>query len=79
MHSFLRFKRLQAPLVDRKMQLMKKKEAFQFCRDVEDEKLWIQEKMPLATSSEYGNSLLQVQMLKKKNQVEYHLSQVTVL
>lgn len=63
-----RFKRLQAPLVDRKMQLMKKKEAFQFCRDVEDEKLWIHEKMPLATSSEYGNSLLRVQMLKKKNQ-----------
>lgn len=48
---------------------MKKKEAFQFCRDVEDEKLWIQEKMPLATSPEYGNSLLGVQMLKKKNQV----------
>lgn len=64
---------MQAPLTSRKEQLMKKKEAFQFCRDVEDEKLWIQEKMPLATSSEYGNSLLQVQMLKKKNQVEHNL------
>lgn len=63
-----RFQQLQEPLLDRKKQLMKKKEAFQFCRDVEDEKLWIQEKMPVATSSDYGNSLFSVQMLKKKNQ-----------
>lgn len=42
---------------------------FQFRRDVEDEKLWIGEKMPLATSQEYGNSLFNVHTLKKKNQV----------
>lgn len=63
-----RFQRMQAPLLDRKTQLLKKKEAYQFRRDVEDEKMWIQEKMPLATSTEYGNSLFVVQMLKKKNQ-----------
>lgn len=63
-----RFKKLQAPLLDRKAQLLKKKEAFQFRRDVEDEKLWVQEKMPVASSSDYGNSLFSVQMLKKKNQ-----------
>uniref|UniRef100_A0A2I9LPS6 Spectrin beta chain n=1 Tax=Centruroides hentzi TaxID=88313 RepID=A0A2I9LPS6_9SCOR len=63
-----RFQRLQAPLLERKEQLLKKKEAYQFRRDVEDEKLWIQEKMPLATSEDYGNSLFSVQMLKKKNQ-----------
>ncbi|PSN56235.1 Spectrin beta chain [Blattella germanica] len=40
----------------------------QFRRDVEDEKLWIAEKMPQATSTEYGNSLFNVHMLKKKNQ-----------
>ncbi|CAG2100104.1 unnamed protein product [Medioppia subpectinata] len=63
-----RFQRLQAPLLERKNQLLKKKEAYQFRRDVEDEKMWIQEKMPLATSSDYGNSLFSVQMLIKKNQ-----------
>lgn len=41
----------------------------QFRRDVDDEKLWIAEKMPLATNTEYGNSLFNVHMLKKKNQV----------
>ncbi|XP_018305239.1 spectrin beta chain [Mycetomoellerius zeteki] len=63
-----RFAQLKAPLVDRQRQLEKKKEAFQFRRDVEDEKLWIAEKMPQATSTEYGNSLFNVHMLKKKNQ-----------
>lgn len=63
-----RFQRLQAPLIERKAQLLKKKEAYQFRRDVEDEKLWIQEKMPLAMSTDYGNSLFSVQMLKKKDQ-----------
>lgn len=38
-------------------------------RDVEDEKLWISEKMPLATSNNFGNSLLSVQLLTKKNHV----------
>src|SRR5882724_11357925 len=57
-----RFQRLQAPLLERKAQLLKKKEAYQFRRDIEDEKMWIQEKMPLATSAEYGNSLFGVQI-----------------
>ncbi|XP_014212217.1 spectrin beta chain isoform X3 [Copidosoma floridanum] len=63
-----RFANLKAPLVERQRNLEKKKEAFQFRRDVEDEKLWINEKMPQATSSEYGTSLFNVHMLKKKNQ-----------
>ncbi|XP_048516280.1 spectrin beta chain isoform X2 [Athalia rosae] len=63
-----RFAQLKAPLNDRQRHLEKKKEAYQFRRDVEDEKLWIAEKMPQATSSEYGNSLFNVHMLKKKNQ-----------
>ncbi|XP_050344038.1 spectrin beta chain isoform X6 [Nymphalis io] len=63
-----RFEQLKAPLLDRQRHLAKKKEAFQFRRDVEDEKLWIHEKMPLATSTDYGNSLFNVQMLQKKNQ-----------
>uniref|UniRef100_A0A2A4JKU8 Spectrin beta chain, non-erythrocytic 2 n=1 Tax=Heliothis virescens TaxID=7102 RepID=A0A2A4JKU8_HELVI len=63
-----RFEQLKAPLLDRQRHLAKKKEAFQFRRDVEDEKLWVHEKMPLATSTDYGNSLFNVQMLQKKNQ-----------
>lgn len=63
-----RFEQLKAPLLERQYQLEKKKEAFQFRRDVEDEKLWVSEKMPQANSTEYGNSLFNVHMLKKKNQ-----------
>ena len=46
-----RFEKLKAPLEDRKNQLLKKKEAYQFRRDVADELIWIDEKNPLATSS----------------------------
>uniref|UniRef100_A0ABD2X9X6 Spectrin beta chain n=1 Tax=Trichogramma kaykai TaxID=54128 RepID=A0ABD2X9X6_9HYME len=63
-----RFAQLKEPLIERQKQLEKNKEAFQFRRDVEDEKLWIAEKMPQATSSEYGTSLFNVHTLKKKNQ-----------
>ncbi|XP_032787859.2 spectrin beta chain isoform X5 [Daphnia magna] len=63
-----RFDELKAPLVRRQRDLEKKKEAYQFRRDVEDEKLWISDKMPLATASDYGNSLFNVNVLKKKNQ-----------
>lgn len=63
-----RFEKIKAPLIERQVQLEKKKEAFQFRRDVEEEKLWIDEKMPLATSEDYGNSLFNVHVLKKKNQ-----------
>ncbi|XP_026477327.1 spectrin beta chain isoform X2 [Ctenocephalides felis] len=62
-----RFEQIKAPLMERQKQLEKKKEAFQFRRDVADEKLWIDEKMPQALSQDYGNSLFQVHMLKKKN------------
>jgi len=63
-----RFARLQAPLQERKAELLKKKDAFQFRRDIEDEKLWINEKLPLATSTDTGNSLFSVGRLIKKNQ-----------
>jgi spectrin beta len=63
-----RFQRIKGPLEERQRQLEKKKEAFQFRRDVEDEKLWIDEKMPSVLSEEIGNSLFNVHMLKKNNQ-----------
>merc|ERR1740128_526371 len=48
---------------------MKKKETFQFKRDVEDENLWTDEKMALASSQEVGNSLQAVNLLLKKNKM----------
>lgn len=51
-----RFEQLKAPLLERQRQLEKKKEALQFRRDVEEEKLWVSEKMPQATSKDYGKN-----------------------
>jgi spectrin beta len=55
------------PLMDRRAKLERTKRLHQFLRDVEDEKLWVAEKMPQAQSTQYGNSLLSVQMLQRKN------------
>lgn len=63
-----RFKKMQAPIADRKQQLIKKKEALQFRRDVEDEKSHIHDMLPLAQSKDYGNNLHDVQVLLRKNQ-----------
>ncbi|CAK9304213.1 unnamed protein product [Gordionus sp. m RMFG-2023] len=63
-----KFKTLEGPLLERKMRLQKQKDIFQFQRDVEDEKLWLDEKFPQASSDNYGNSLVSVQGLQKKNQ-----------
>jgi hypothetical protein len=41
----------------RKKELLVKKEVFQFMRDVEDENIWIEEKMNVVTSEDYGNTL----------------------
>lgn len=66
---FFRFAKIQQPLVKRRGELEKVKRIHQFIRDVEDEKLWIDEKMPIVTSNNFGNSLLSNQLLTKKNQV----------
>ena len=42
---------------------------YQYYRDVEDELSWIQEKLPVASSTDLGNSLNSVQNLMKKHQV----------
>jgi hypothetical protein len=65
--------------VKRREQLEKVKFIHQFVRDVEDEKLWIEEKMPQATSKDFGNSLLTVQLLEKKNQVGVEVVIVMIL
>ncbi|GFN97697.1 spectrin beta chain [Plakobranchus ocellatus] len=62
-----RFAKIQGPLMMRRANLEKVKRIHQFMRDVEDEKLWIAEMMPRANNQDYGNSLLSVQLLIKKN------------
>ncbi|KAJ3589035.1 hypothetical protein NHX12_009883 [Muraenolepis orangiensis] len=62
------FSKLHDPLQARRQQLMASKEAHQFNRDLEDEILWMKERMPLATSTDHGKDLPTVQLLIKKNQ-----------
>uniref|UniRef100_A0A673H619 Spectrin beta chain n=1 Tax=Sinocyclocheilus rhinocerous TaxID=307959 RepID=A0A673H619_9TELE len=64
-----RIVRLIEPLKERRRILLASKEVHQVGRDLEDEILWIQEHLPVATSQEYGTSLQAVQQLMKKNQV----------
>uniref|UniRef100_A0A671MRY4 Spectrin beta chain n=1 Tax=Sinocyclocheilus anshuiensis TaxID=1608454 RepID=A0A671MRY4_9TELE len=62
------FSKLQDPLRQRRQHLLASKEAHQFNRDLEDEILWVKERMPLATSTDHGKDLPSVQLLIKKNQ-----------
>ncbi|XP_039503477.1 spectrin beta chain, non-erythrocytic 4-like isoform X5 [Pimephales promelas] len=63
-----RIVRLIEPLKERRRILLASKEVHQVGRDLEDEILWIQEHLPMATSQEHGTSLQAVQQLMKKNQ-----------
>ncbi|XP_028319957.1 spectrin beta chain, non-erythrocytic 4 isoform X2 [Gouania willdenowi] len=63
-----RMVRLIEPLKERRRILLASKEVHQVGRDLEDEILWIQERLPLAMSQEHGSSLQAVQQLMKKNQ-----------
>merc|ERR1712012_71435 len=61
--------KIQDPIIVRKEELMKKKETFQFKRDMEDEISWADEKMAQAGSKELGNTLGEVALLLKKVQM----------
>uniref|UniRef100_A0A4W5P6J3 Spectrin beta chain n=1 Tax=Hucho hucho TaxID=62062 RepID=A0A4W5P6J3_9TELE len=63
-----RIVRLIEPLKERRRILLASKEVHQVGRDLEDEILWVQERLPAATSQEHGSSLQAVQQLMKKNQ-----------
>ncbi|KAJ0063351.1 hypothetical protein NL108_000299, partial [Boleophthalmus pectinirostris] len=63
-----RMVRLIQPLKERRRLLLASKELHQVGRDLEDEILWVQERLPLAMSQEHGGSLQAVQQLMKKNQ-----------
>ncbi|XP_062907873.1 spectrin beta chain, non-erythrocytic 1-like isoform X1 [Mobula hypostoma] len=62
-----RFLQLMSPLQERRQSLLSSKKSFQFYRDLEDESLWVKERMPLATSTDHGQNLQAVQLLMKKN------------
>jgi spectrin beta len=69
--------RLKAPLDDRRRQLERRKAAFQFVRDVEDEKLWVDERLPIANAPELGENLFDCHRLQKnaqslKNECDNH-------
>uniref|UniRef100_A0A6Q2Z5V4 Spectrin beta chain n=1 Tax=Esox lucius TaxID=8010 RepID=A0A6Q2Z5V4_ESOLU len=63
-----KLKELLEPLRKRKNFLMASREIHQFNRDVEDEILWVEERLPIATSTDHGLNLQTVQLLIKKNQ-----------
>uniref|UniRef100_A0A3Q1HMS2 Spectrin beta chain n=1 Tax=Anabas testudineus TaxID=64144 RepID=A0A3Q1HMS2_ANATE len=63
-----RMVRLIEPLKERRRILLASKEVHQVGRDLEDEILWVQERLPMATCQEHGSTLQAVQQLMKKNQ-----------
>uniref|UniRef100_A0AAQ6ACG6 PH domain-containing protein n=1 Tax=Amphiprion ocellaris TaxID=80972 RepID=A0AAQ6ACG6_AMPOC len=63
-----RIVRLIEPLKERRRILLASKEMHQVAQDLEDEILWIQERLPFASCKDYGNNLQSVQQHVKKNQ-----------
>uniref|UniRef100_A0A671UFM2 Spectrin beta chain n=1 Tax=Sparus aurata TaxID=8175 RepID=A0A671UFM2_SPAAU len=68
LQSQRKFQELLEPLRRRRDFLVESREIHQFNRDVEDEILWVQERMAVATSTDHGHNLQTVQLLIKKNQ-----------
>ncbi|XP_004371008.1 spectrin beta chain, erythrocytic [Trichechus manatus latirostris] len=64
-----RFLDLLEPLGRRKKQLESSRAKLQISRDLEDETLWVEERLPLAQSTDYGVNLQTVQLFMKKNQM----------
>ncbi|XP_034783719.2 spectrin beta chain, erythrocytic-like isoform X1 [Acipenser ruthenus] len=63
-----KFQNLLAPLRQRREKLQATRAVHQFYRDLADEILWVEERLPLATSTDHGNNMQAVQLLMKKNQ-----------
>ncbi|XP_022091369.1 spectrin beta chain, non-erythrocytic 1-like [Acanthaster planci] len=62
-----RFNSMSEPLTQRSNVLHAQRRGLELLRDIDEEKMWIQLKMPQATSNDIGNSLQAVQTLQKKN------------
>lgn len=78
---FIRYCQLEDPMAKRHQQLEDSLRLHQFRHDAEDEVNWIRERRPLASSSDLGHTLTEVQNLQKKHSVlETELSShVTVI
>ncbi|NWW71973.1 SPTN5 protein, partial [Climacteris rufus] len=63
-----RYKRLRDPLQERRGSLEASRLQYQFFRDVDEELAWVHEKLPMASSKDYGQSLATVQSLQEKHQ-----------
>ncbi|XP_074005304.1 spectrin beta chain, erythrocytic [Numenius arquata] len=63
-----RFLELLEPLERRRKELETTKAMYQLGRDLEDETLWVQERLPLVRSTEHGTDLPSVQRLAKRNE-----------
>ncbi|XP_054825905.1 spectrin beta chain, non-erythrocytic 5 [Eublepharis macularius] len=67
-HVVHRYKSLRGPLQERSGCLEASRLQYQFLQDVTEELTWIHEKLPLASSRDYGQSLANVQSLQEKHQ-----------
>ncbi|KAK2497143.1 hypothetical protein MC885_016979 [Smutsia gigantea] len=65
---FCRFESLQEPLWERRAALEAWSLLLQFFRDADEEMVWVQEKLSLATAQDYGQSLSAVWHLQKQHQ-----------
>ncbi|KAM6427580.1 spectrin beta chain, non-erythrocytic 4 isoform 1-T1 [Liasis olivaceus] len=63
-----RIVRLIEPLRERRRILLASKELHQISHDLEDELIWVQDRLPLAMLKDQGRNLQTVQQLIKKNQ-----------
>ncbi|KAK9409730.1 spectrin beta chain non-erythrocytic 5-like [Crotalus adamanteus] len=63
-----RYKSFREPLQERRQHLEANKLLYQFLQDVNEELTWIHDKLPLASSRDYGQSLATVQSLQEKHQ-----------
>ncbi|XP_009944908.1 PREDICTED: spectrin beta chain, non-erythrocytic 5, partial [Leptosomus discolor] len=63
-----RYKSLREPLQERRGSLEASRLQYQFFRDVDEELAWVHEKLPIASSRDYGQSLATVQSLQEKHQ-----------
>ncbi|XP_009889534.1 PREDICTED: spectrin beta chain, non-erythrocytic 4-like, partial [Charadrius vociferus] len=60
--------RSRRPLKERRRILLASKEVHQVSHELEDEVLWVQDRLPLATLKDHGTNLQTVQQYIKKNQ-----------
>ncbi|NXX84962.1 SPTN5 protein, partial [Urocolius indicus] len=63
-----RYKSLRDPLQEKRGSLEASRLQYQFFRDVDEELAWAREKLPMASSKDYGQSLATVQSLQEKHQ-----------